>query len=323
VIEVSVLSKQAVDRDERERFLRDVLAGLSVRPRTLPCKWLYDERGSRLFDRITELDEYYPTKAEAGLLRAHAPAMAALLGPRLDLVELGSGSSIKTRILLDALDAPARYVPVDISAEHLAASASRLAEAYPTLRIEPLVADYAVRPWPTLAAAADAQRRAVFFPGSSVGNFEPEEAVAFLARARGLAGPGGVVLVGVDMPKEATVIEAAYDDREGVTAAFNRNLLVRINRELGGDFDVSAFEHRAPWDAARRRVEMRLVSTRRQRVTLGGQSFELEAGEPIVTEHCYKHGVEDFRDLARRAGLAPGPVWTDEGGRVSMHWLDA
>lgn len=312
-----------IDRDAaaRETFLADVLAGLSRSPRSLPCKYLYDKRGSLLFDAITRLEEYYPTRAETELLHAHSGAIAERLGPRIDLVELGSGSSIKTRILLDALREPARYVPVDISAEHLRDTAASLMEAYPHLVIEPLVADYA-RPLPALALPPGASRRVVFFPGSSIGNFEPLEAVAFLSRARALAGRGGIVLLGVDIPKDASIIEPAYDDREGVTASFNLNLLVRINAELGADFDVAAFTHRAPWDAARRRVEMRLVSTRDQAVSVGGRCFSFAAGEHIVTEHCYKHGVEDVRALARDARLAPGPVWLDPGERMSMHWLD-
>jgi L-histidine N-alpha-methyltransferase len=312
-----------IDRaqDTRAKFLDDVIAGLSRSPRALPCKYLYDKRGSLLFDAITELEEYYPTRAETELLRAHAGAIAERLGPRIDLVELGSGSSVKTRILLDALHAPARYVPVDISAQHLRDTAAALMESYPGQAIEPLVADYA-KPLPPLALPQGASRRVVFFPGSSIGNFEPLEAVAFLARARALAGRGGVVLIGVDLPKDASIIEPAYDDREGVTAEFNRNLLVRINAELGADFDVAAFAHRAPWDAVRRRVEMRLVSERDQVVRVGGHEFELAAGEPIVTEHCYKHGVEDFRALARDARLTAGPVWLDPGERMSMHWLD-
>ncbi|UJR78637.1 L-histidine N(alpha)-methyltransferase [Sandaracinus amylolyticus] len=307
---------------ERSRFEQDVLRGLATWPRSLPCKYFYDERGSRLFDRITTLAEYYPTRAETSLLQEHAREIATRLGRAVDLVELGSGSSAKTRILLDALIAPARYVPIDISAKYLAESARRLSASYPSLRVEPRVADYA-RPMTPFAMPRVATRRAVFFPGSSIGNFEPDEAIVFLDRARQIAGRGGVVIVGVDLPKDAAVIEAAYDDAQGVTAAFNRNLLVRINRELDGDFDVDAFAHRAPWDAARRRVEMQLVSTRAQSVRVAGRRFAFAEDEVIVTEHCYKHGIEDFRAMARAAGLGAGPVWTDSEVRVSLHWLDA
>ncbi|AKF08795.1 L-histidine N(alpha)-methyltransferase [Sandaracinus amylolyticus] len=307
---------------ERARFEEDVVRGLSTRPRSLPCKYLYDERGSRLFDRITTLDEYYLTRAETALLHAHAREIATRLGRAIDLVELGSGSSVKTRILLDALIAPARYVPIDISAKYLAESARKLSASYPSLRVEPRVADYA-RPMARFAMPRIATRRVVFFPGSSIGNFEPDEAIVFLDRARTIAGSGGVVIVGVDLPKDASVIEPAYDDAQGVTAAFNQNLLVRINRELGGDFDLDAFVHRAPWDASRRRVEMQLVSTRAQTVRIAGRRFAFEQDEVIVTEHCYKHGIEDFRAMARAAGLGGGPVWTDPEARVSLHWLDA
>lgn len=312
---------------ESARFLADLLSGLARQPRAIPCKYLYDKRGSLLFDAITELEEYYPTRAETELLEAHAGAIASRLGARIDLVELGSGSSVKTRILLDALRAlpergPARYVPVDISAQHLRDTAARLIEAYPGMTIEPLVADYS-RPLAALPRAREASRRAVFFPGSSIGNFEPDEAALFLARARSLAGSGGVVVIGVDVPKEASIIERAYDDSHGVTAEFNKNLLVRANRELGADFDLDGFEHAAPWDAERGRVEMRLVSKRAQTVHVAGHAFAFAAGEVIVTEHCYKHAVDDFRALARRAGLTPGEVWMDPRGLVSMHWLEA
>lgn len=321
------MSAAELHTHEPGSFLEDVVRGLSGSPKSLPCKYFYDKRGSLLFDRITELDEYYPTRAETDLLRASAGDIAARLGPHVDLVELGSGSSIKTRILLDAMlasaaTAPARYVPIDISAAHLADTARALRSAYPTLSIEPHAADYA-QPIPFLAPPPGARRRVVFFPGSSIGNFEPDEAVVFLARARLLAGTGGIVLVGVDLPKDPRVLEAAYDDREGVTAEFNKNLLRRANRELGADFDLDAFLHRAPWDPVRRRVQMRLVSAREQVVSVGGRSFSFEAGEPLVTEHSYKHDVHDFRALARRAGLAAGPVWLDPGERVSMHWLEA
>lgn len=309
------------ERSTRAPFLADVVRGLSSRPRSIPCKYFYDRRGSALFDRITEQPEYYLTGAETELLRAHAASIARALGPRVDLVELGSGSSVKTRLLLDALRDAARYVPVDISAEHLAATAQRLRRDYPDLVIEPLVGDYTRR----IAGPAGLPRarRVVFFPGSSIGNFEPEDAGRFLARCRALAGPGGVVLVGVDLPKDRAVLEHAYDDRAGVTAAFNLNLLHRMKRELGAELDVDDFHHAARWELERSRVEMRLVASRATELRVGGRSFALAKDEPIVTEHCYKHDVAAFRGLASDAGLTPGPTWLDPKGLVSMHWLDA
>lgn len=304
----------------RMSFLADVLDGLSATPRSIPCKYFYDRTGSELFDRITEQPEYYLTRAETALLRAHAASIAEALGPHIDLVELGSGSSVKTRILLDALRAPARYVPVDISGEHLRASARRLARAYPDLAIEPLAADYA-RPIEGLRTVRGA-RRVVFFPGSSIGNFEPLEAVRFLARAAALAGPRGIVLIGVDLPKEASILERAYDDAAGATRAFNLHVLHRMQRELGAEVEVRQFRHAAPWQVERSRIEMRLVATRATEVRVGGTSFSLGKDEHIVTEHCYKHDVASFRSLARKAGLAAGPVWLDPDGLVSMHWLE-
>lgn len=304
----------------RGRFARDVIEGLTRSPRSLPCKYFYDLRGSQLFDRITEQEAYYPTLAETELLEAHAASIATLLGPRVDLIELGSGSSIKTRLLLTALGNPLRYVPIDISAEHLKASARKLSAAYPDLRIEPVVGDYSV-PIEGVSVLPNATR-VVFFPGSSVGNFEPDDAVAFLARAKKLAGPAGVVLIGVDLPKAREVLERAYDDPAGVTAAFNLNLLHRMVRELGAAIELEHFGHAAVWQPVPSRVEMRLVARQATHITVEGARFDFAAGDFIVTEHCYKHDVEAFGALARSAGLTPRRVWLDPAGRVSMHWLD-
>lgn len=305
----------------RGRFARDVLEGLSAKPRQIPCKYFYDLAGSQLFDRITEQPAYYPTAAETDLLRAHASSIAAALGPNVDLIELGSGSSIKTRLLLDALTRARRYVPVDISAEYLRGAARKLATTYPDLRIEPVVGDYsrAIEGVSVLPGS----RRVVFFPGSSIGNFEPDEAVAFLRRAKVLAGPSGVVLIGVDLPKDAAVLERAYDDPAGVTAAFNLNLLERMERELDAKLDTAHFAHAAPWQPVASRVEMRLVARVPTQITVCGARFDFAAGDFVVTEHCYKHDIEGFRRLARRAELSPRHVWLDPRGLVSMHWLDA
>lgn len=300
--------------------MADVVVGLGRNPRSIPCKYFYDHKGSLLFERITEQPEYYPTRAETELLESHAAQMAMTLGPHVDLIELGSGSSIKTLILLDVLKRPSRYVPIDISAKHLRETAEALSRRYPDLRIEPVVADYSARV--EGVSSVPNARRVVFFPGSSIGNFEPEEAVRFLRRARDLAGDGGVVLIGVDCSKDPILLERAYNDEARVTSEFNLNLLHRMRKELGAELDVSAFRHLAVWQPERSRIEMRLIATRPLRIRLDGQSFMFERDEYVVTEHCYKHDVKEFRALACSAGLSPGEVWFDSQKRMSMHWLD-
>ncbi len=308
----------------RDAMFVDVLDGLASSPRTLSPKYFYDKVGSLLFDRITELPEYYLTRAETSLLRTHARALCELMGPRAALVELGSGSSIKTRIVLDHATELDRYVPVDISSEHLLDTAAGLRVAYPRLTVAPIVADYSKALPPMDAARSQTGgRNVVFFPGSSIGNFEPEEAVSFLRRVAPLAGATGLVIIGVDIPKDAAVLERAYDDASGVTAQFNKNVLSRINEELGADFDLDGFAHHAPWQPGPSRIEMRLVSTRSQSVALDGHRFAFDAGEIIVTEHCYKWSPERFIDLAARAGLRSQAVLFDPAGQVSMHVLAA
>jgi dimethylhistidine N-methyltransferase len=306
----------------RERFRVEVLRGLRRRPRQLPCKWFYDERGSELFERICELEEYYPTRTELGILERHVAEMAEALGPRCLVVEPGSGSGRKTRLLLDALEDPAGYVPVDIAREALTSSAADLAREFPGLAVLPVcgdfTADIALPPVP-----AGAARRALFFPGSTIGNFEPADAAKLLARWAAALGPESALLVGVDLVKDRDTLERAYDDAEGITAAFNRNLLARINRELGGDFDPDAFAHRALWNDEERRVEMHLVSRRAQTVTVCGERFAFEEGESIHTESSYKYGLDDFAELVRDAGLGLERTWTDEEPLFSMHLLAA
>ena len=297
----------ATERDAR--FLRDVLDGLRAEPRSLPSKYFYDADGSALFERITTLDAYYPTRTERAILERNAGEIAASVGPGVVLIEFGSGSSSKTRIVLDALDDVAAYVPIDISSEFMQDSVDRLHADYPELSVVPVVADYAL-PFepPTLPAGP----RLLFFPGSTIGNFEHEEATAFLRRASRLAGAGGMLLLGVDLEKDAAILERAYDDPEGVTAEFNRNLLVRINRELGADFDPEAFRHSARYDSKRRRVEMHLVAQRDHAVTVSGEEFSIRAGESIHTENAYKYRVETVESMAARAGFALKRIWTDD-----------
>jgi len=299
-------------------FRRSVLAGLSGTPKTLESKFLYDVQGSQLFDEITELEEYYPTRAEAALLRANAGAIADFAGTGAVLVEFGSGSSVKTRILLDALEAPAGYVPIDISGDHLKAAAAGIAADY-DVPVIPLHADYTA----AFALPADVPegRHVGFFPGSTIGNFDPESAVHFLAQARRLLGPGARFLVGADLQKDTARLIAAYDDAKGVTAAFNLNLLRRINRELDAGFDLRAFRHEARYNAEAARVEMHLVSLKDQQVTVAGHRFDFAAGESIHSENSYKYTSETFAALARRGGWRPEVEWRDPDGLFSLHGL--
>jgi L-histidine N-alpha-methyltransferase len=302
-------------------FAADVVRGLGQSPKELPCKYFYDKRGSLLFDEICKTTDYYLTRAETSLLETHRGALVRAIGAGATLVELGSGSSHKTRLILDRATELARYVPIDISARHLEETAQGLRARYPRLDVQPLALDYAAPLPPLEGVLSGGGRRVVFFPGSSIGNFEPSGARRLLAEMAKVAGPEGLVIVGVDVPKDAPVIERAYNDGDGVTARFNLNLLERINRELHGDFDVKRFAHRAEWQAESCRVEMRLVSEAPQRVTVGGRSFDFGAGEPIVTEHCYKWSPERFAALAERASLRSEEVLFDERRLVSMHIL--
>ncbi|MDA8384115.1 MAG: L-histidine N(alpha)-methyltransferase [Betaproteobacteria bacterium] len=303
-----------------EAFGRAVLAGLALPHKALPAKFFYDRRGSALFERICQLPEYYPTRTETAILARCLPDVTRLLGERCVLIEYGSGNSEKTRLLLQSAR-PLAYLPVDISHEPLREACERLHGDYPWLKIEALCADYTgafeLPDW-----AMDAGlRRAIFFPGSTIGNFTPEESVSFLQRAARLVGPGGAMLVGVDLKKDARILTLAYDDPAGVTAAFNLNLLERINRELEGDFDSRAFRHRAFYDEALGRVEMHLVSTRAQVVHVMGAPFRFEEGESIHTENSYKYTVTEFQALADRAGFDARGAWLDEARRFSVHCL--
>jgi dimethylhistidine N-methyltransferase len=301
-------------------FRQDVLDGLAQEQKQIPSKYLYDARGSKLFDRITELDEYYPTRTEAAIMREHIGAMADAIGDDALLVEYGSGSSEKTRILLDRVsDDLAGYVPVDISRDHLLAAAEGIAASYPPLAVKPVCADYtAPFPLPDLAEAA--ARTAVYFPGSTIGNFAPDDAVAFLRRIADTAGAGGGLLIGVDLRKDPSILHAAYNDREGVTAAFNLNLLRRVNRELDADFDRSAFRHEAVWRPDPGCIEMHLVSTTPQTVTIGDQSFDFQEGESIHTEYSFKFTPEEFADMAADAGFRIDTVWTDANNLFSIQY---
>lgn len=319
-VSLRVVRSDAAD-DAHGEFARDMLQALGRHPREISPKYFYDARGSALFDSICELPEYYPTRTEVGLLEGNAAAIANHMGPHAEIVEFGAGSLRKVRLLLDAAESPARYVPIDISGEHMTQAAAALMADYPGLQVAPVVADYtqALTLPPPLPGAG---RRIGFFPGSTIGNFTPDEAVRFLRTAARVL-RGGALLLGADLIKDPAVLHAAYNDSQGVTAAFNLNLLVRANRELGADFDLARFAHSAFYNAPQHRIEMHLLSLKRQRVTVLGRHFDLEEGETIHTENSHKFTIDSLRALARTAGFTPGPVWTDAGNRFSLHWLEA
>jgi dimethylhistidine N-methyltransferase len=306
--------------------LRDeVLAGLRATRKTLHPKLFYDAAGAALFERITTLPEYYPTRTELAILRARAPEVAALAGPRAALVEYGSGAGAKVRLLLDAFAAAgtpaAAYVPIDISREQLAHVAAELAADYPGVPVRPVCADYtgAVHV-PDLPRRA---RRVAFFPGSTIGNFHPTEAAAFLRRVRRTVGPDGALVLGVDRRKDARVLEAAYDDAAGVTAAFNRNVLTRLNRELGADFDLARFRHRAVWNDAASRIEMHLESVDAQVVHVAGEAVRFARGETVWTESSYKYDRPRLDRLVVEGGFEPTRLWTDPDDRFWVAFLTA
>lgn len=292
-----------------------MILGLSSVPKVLPCKYFYDAIGSQLFDRITELEEYYPTRTEIALMRTHAAEMARRIGTGAMLVELGSGSSVKTRLLLDALDRPAGYVPVDISAAHLQAAAKSIASDYPKLEVTPVAADF-TRGFELPSLRMTASRCVFYFPGSTIGNFTIIRARALLAAiaecvSRGDGERPGALLLGFDLVKPPTMLERAYDDALGVTAAFNRNLLARINRELDGDFVLDAFEHRAIWAPELARMEIFLRSNREQIVHAAGHRYHFAAGEDLLTEYSHKYTRDSIVALTRAAGFRHSTIWTD------------
>jgi dimethylhistidine N-methyltransferase len=300
-------------------FARALGEGLSRTPKTIPCKFFYDAEGSALFEAISALPEYYQTRTEVALLRRHGAEIAALVGAGAEIVEFGAGSLGKARILLEALDAPFAYTPIDISGAYLREVVRRLAADYPSLQLRPLVGDFTLPL--QVPAMAGASRRAGFFPGGTIGNFRPDHAMALLRRMREMLHGGGL-LVGVDLVKDPTLLHAAYNDAAGVTAAFNKNLLARANRELDAGFDLDSFAHYAPYNPQAQRIEMYLVSLKRQSVCLPCGVVEFAAGEAIHTEDSYKYSIESFREIAARAGFSPRAVWTDDSRLFSLHWLE-
>ena len=302
-----------------DSFADHVIAGLGDSPKWLSAKYFYDAAGSDLFEQVTRLPEYYPTRTELKILRENARAVAAAIPLAAALVEFGAGSSRKARILIEAAPQIAAYVPVDISAEFLAQEAASVRRDISGIAVLPVVADF-TRDF-ELPSQVRSRPRVGFFPGSTIGNFEPEDAAEFLRQAGRILGPGATMIVGVDRIKDEAVLNAAYDDAAGVTAKFNLNILRRMNRELGGDFDLAAFRHRAFYNVADHRIEMHLESLRAQTVRVAACNFAFAKGETIHTENSYKYTIESFRALAESAGWQPLSTWTDENDYFAVHAL--
>jgi L-histidine Nalpha-methyltransferase len=302
---------------EDSAFAADVLRGLNATPKRIPAKYFYDDAGSLLFDRITDLPEYYPTRCEMSILEAHAVEICKLIPEGAALVELGAGSNKKARILLKAAPALAAYVPVDICGEMIEREAVELRRDFPNLKIIPVTADF-THEFELPQEVRDAPARVGFFPGSTIGNFEPHEAAAFLNNMARILGPGAILIIGVDLIKPVEVLKAAYNDKQGVTAKFNLNLLKRINRELGGTFNLDSFEHHAIYNRERNRIEMHLASLKRQKVKVAGETIDFRAGETIHTENSYKYSIESLSALARGVGWLPVKLWTDANKYFSI-----
>lgn len=302
------------------RMLGEVLQGLSDSYKTLPCKYLYDEKGSELFDRICELDEYYPTRTELKIMRDNIPEILQFIPPNSLLIELGSGSSLKTRMLLDNHPDLAGYVPVDISEEFLLDTAEKLRNRYPEIPIMPMVADY-THPFEITDLNLQHDHVVVYFPGSTIGNFLPEQAETFLRQISSICENEGGLLIGVDLKKDSKILERAYNDSDGITAAFNMNILSRLNRELDANFDTDAFRHEAVYNQALGRVEMHLISLQEQDINVGEDIIHFNKGESIHTENSYKYEISGFSKMAENAGFTPQRVWTDENQYFGVLYL--
>jgi dimethylhistidine N-methyltransferase len=315
----SVLALHHEQTADREDFQEAVLAGLSRQPRAIPSRFLYDAYGSSLFDKICELPEYYVTRTETAILRRHAADIASRAGPGAALIEFGSGSSVKSRLLLDALKHPALYAPIDISRLHLDQTAARLRRDYPALRIEPICGDYMALtdlPYPCGRAP-----RLGFFPGSTIGNLEPADATIFLRRASALLGPMGALVLGVDLKKDRQRLHAAYNDSAGVTADFTLNLLRRMNRELQATFDLKTFEHEAFYNPVESRIEIYFRSLARQSVAVAGRLFDFAKGERVHTEYSYKYDTVGIESLAHAGGFQMAEIWTDPAKLFAVAYL--
>jgi dimethylhistidine N-methyltransferase len=318
-MKTALASRRTQPAAEANSFAEDVLTGLTAQPKWMAAKHFYDAEGSRLFERIMELPEYYPTRSEMRTLRDHADAIAKLIPEGAALVEFGSGSTAKIRLMLEAAPHIKAYVPVEISAEYLEEQAAELRRDFPALKVFPVAADFTKRF--ELPAKVQAMPRVGFFPGSTIGNFEPLAAVSFLRNAARILGANAAMIIGVDLVKDEKILHAAYNDAAGITAAFNLNLLARINRELGADFDIQSFSHRAHYNRERQRIEMHIVSRKKQTVTAGDNSFAFEKGETIHTESSYKYTPNGFADLARQAGWVQRSLWTDPEENFSVRAL--
>lgn len=318
MLKVAETGTDTTEDDSRSEFLASVHEGLAGEPKTLECKYFYDEYGSELFDQICDLPEYYPTRTEIGILQDKAGDIARILGADIEIIELGSGASIKTRILLGSLSAPSLYVPVDISEDFLLKVAEGLRKDFPGTEISPVIADF-MQPFDL---PGKKNKRLLFFPGSTIGNLHREQAARFLEDLKATT-QADQFLIGVDLKKDTAVLEAAYDDEAGVTAAFNLNLLRRINRELGATFDLSKFAHRAIYNESEGRVEMHLVSLAGQTVRVCDRCFDFYEGETIHSENSYKYDVEEFAALAHDAGWQQKSLWTDAEERFAVFLLEA
>lgn len=313
---VNMLDLEPAAHDEQ----REIVTGLASDPKQISPKYFYDETGSQLFEKICEQPEYYPTRTEIGIMRDNLAEIAELIGPHASIIELGSGSSVKTRLLLEHVLDLAAYVPVDISREHLASTAAELAEEFPEVEVLPVCADF-TQPFELPSPGRIPDRNIVYFPGSTIGNFSTQQALELLTVMRAQAKDGGALLIGVDLEKSKAILEPAYNDAEGVTADFNLNLLARLNREHDANFELDAFEHTAIYDEEHRRIEMRLISLQEQSVSVAGRRFDFDEGEYIITEHSYKFSLDRFAALAREAGFEQRKCWTDAAGMFSVQYL--
>jgi len=314
------MAKNAAQQILADDELDELIEGLRKPEKTISPKYFYDERGSQLFEEITRLPEYYPTETELGIMQDNISEIASLVGRQASLIEFGSGSSLKTRVLLEHLDELAAYVPVDISEDHLLESAKQIREEFPGLDVLPVVADF-TQPFQLPDPKVMPLRNIVYFPGSTIGNFTRDEAEDLLRVMYGEAGAGGALLIGADLQKDPAIIERAYNDSAGVTAEFNRNMLRHLNREFGADFDVDAFAHSARYNEEEGRIEIRLVSERDQQFRLGGESFSIDRDEAILTEYSHKYTLEGFAAMAATAGFRVERVWMDAERLFSVQYL--
>lgn len=322
------MTNLSINRQENvncdDQFLSDILFGLGQTQKSLPCKYFYDERGSVLFDEICKTEDYYHTRTELSILDEALPEVARLVGPDADILEFGSGAGIKIQKLIEALQAPRSYCPIDISEEILVSSSAKLKAMYPSLEVFPIVADY-LSPieLPAAFTANSTGRKLVFFPGSTISNFDQPDAIQFLRHIRSLLSPGDALLIGVDLIKPETRLISAYDDREGITAAFNLNLLERIRNTYATDLNPGGFKHEVRYNSEKHRIEMHLSSRCDQVVNIEGERFEFVTGETIHTENSYKYSVEGFSLIASNLGFAPNRVFTDSDNLFSVHYLSA